>query len=289
MKHKLIKSALYFIFGIVIPGIGNTLETTGGFQGVWAGIEVIGCDSDTTAKIRNLIPIHNGMSFTSLDQAQLRSWCDTVRKQMTNEEIKCRFIAYLDGKYYFNVDIIPIEFAQRQFRTIHSIKSLPKIPKSLEELYNELEKNLMRAIQSGNDPRENYAKGYIDYQDPTLHSIAVKLSDSVPQYNSILLNVIRYSNDHNQRAGAATLLSWAKNPNNLNKIIDWDLLNDPNEAVRNNLARSISFELNTIKDKALLNKAIPLFCKQVAFPSHADRNKGLVSLKSILENNTAWS
>lgn len=278
-----------FLFGMLAPSFGYSLETTENFHGVWAGIEVMGCDKNTANKIRKLIPIQNGMSFNSLNKEELHSWCENIKKEIPYLNIKCGFIGYLEGNYYFNVEVLSNNLYKNNFRVIPSEKSVPVLPHKLEKLHDELENYIINAIQTGVDPKENYDKGYLDYKEPKMHAVALKLSYSVRRYNNTILNILRCSNDSKQREKAATLLSWAKKPNNLHKIIEWDLLNDPDPNVRNNLTRSISFEFETIKEKTLLKKIIPLLCKQATLPSHGDRNKALVSLKSILENNPTIS
>lgn len=117
---------------------------------------------------------------------------------------------------------------------------------------------------------------------PQLEQLSQALSEYVNKYNSTLLYIVRYSKDPVQRSQAAELLSWSSNPKNINFILEWDLMNDPEDSVRHHLVRTVSSQLNTINDKSILRKSIYAFCQQTTLPSDMDRNKALFLLQRIL-------
>ena len=260
----------------------NASTTDNEFKGTWAGIEVMGCDAKTAQIVRNLIPIEKGTPFYA-DKEQFNSWCDLVKGKINAKDINCGFIGFLKGEYYFDVEIIPHGTKETTFRSIPKLSTKsPTVPRNLEKLYEQWDQHFLTMIKTGVNPYEEYKNGFLDYQDPYLHEVALKLANSTYRYNDILLKVIRYSQDPNQRCMASSLLAWSKHPNNIEYILKWDLLNDPDENVRNDLARSLSFTLVDVKDKKLLNDSISMFCKQATLPSHGDRNKAVVSLQDIL-------
>jgi hypothetical protein len=260
-------------------------EVTGEFQGKWAGIEVMGCDRNTANTIRNILPLKKGDAFSSNDSNTYKKWCDTVRKEVKNHEVKCSFIGYSGGNFYFDVDVQD-KAENNTFRVIPtSLKNNIKIESELLKLFNDFDKLIWTLPPKGIFPAENFDKGYIDYDLPELHAFTKPLAVLAHAHNQNLLDVIQYSSDPKLRGKAATLLSWSQSPKNIEHALDNDLLNDPDSGVRNNLARSLSFFLVEIKDPLVLQKAVSAFCKQAKLHSHGDRNKALHSIKKIVQNN----
>lgn len=279
----MIKNILYLFLALIfLCKVCYAIPATDEFKGVWAGVEVMGCDQKTAQLIRNQIPIKKGSPFQP-NADQFKLWCNNVKEKLKTQDVQCAFIGFLEGDYYYNVEITPDDKKTTNFRVLPKlIHNIPKIPKDLELLLAQWDEIFMSMIKTGVNPHEIYRNGYLDYEDPTLHGLAVKLSNSCYKYNDDILKIIRFSPEVEQRRKAANLLSWTKHPNNIRYILKWDLLNDPDEGVRNDLARSLSFTFVDIKDKKILNESICTFCQQARLPSHTDRNKALSSLHNIL-------
>lgn len=260
-------------------------EVTGEFQGKWAGIEVMGCDRNTANTIRDIIPLKKGDTFSSNDSNKYKKWCDSVRKEVKAHEVKCGFIGYSGGNFYFDVDVQD-KAENNTFRVIPtSLKNNIKIENQLLKLFNDFDELIWTLPPKGIFPVENFHKGYIDYDLPELHAFVEPLAKLAHTHNQNLLDVIQYSGDSGLREKAATLLSWSQSPGNIEYILDNDFLNDPDSGVRNDLARSLSFFLVEIKDPLVLQKAVVAFCKQAKLHSHGDRNKALHSIKKIMQHN----
>lgn len=277
------KTTLYLILSAVfIFGIANISFASDEFKGIWAGIEVMGGDKKSSELVRKLIPLKTGTPF-HYDKDQFKLWCDTVKEKVKAQDIHCAFIGYLEGDYYYNVEITPIGAKLMNFRVLPEFSGdIPQIPKELDKLFEQWDERFMTMIKIGKNPHEAYKDGYVDYQDPLLHNLVKKFVILVSKNNELLLKVIRYSPDPTQRAKASTLLSWSKNIENIEYVLKWDLLNDPDEGVRNDLARALSFMFVDVKNKKTLRDSTAVFCRQATLPSHTDRNKALVSLQNIL-------
>jgi hypothetical protein len=282
MKFLLRLSLIFSIIILLNPSYAST--STENFKGTWAGIEVMGVQPETAEQIRNLIPIKKGDTFSSLDKEELDSWCNKIKTKTKFKDVNCSFIGFANSDFYYNVQ--NVNSKSKKYRTISkSFSKIPNIPIHIDSLLSEWDERFMFLFKTGIDPKEFDEQGFLDSQDPKLHVLAQKLSNETYKYNNILLEIIRYSNNSQKRSRAATLLSWSKQPKNLSYVLKWDLLSDPSEEVRNNLARSMFVILNKVHDKKILDQSIQSFCNQARLPSHIDRNKALGSLQKILKEN----
>src|SRR6185436_8290746 len=88
--------------------------------------------------------------------------------------------------------------------------------------------------------------------------------------------------DKNPRRRAATLLNWAGDlDHTLRETLT--LLDDPDEGVRNNLSRFMMHFSGQVKSRRLRHRMIDAFTRQLDFPGHGDRNKGLYNLLAIAQ------
>lgn len=253
------------------------------FEGTWAGVEVMGGDVKVANLVRDLIPIKVGDQFLP-DSKKLGSWCSAVKEKI-NGSVSCGIIGYIEGKYYFDVEIISANTNNkfREFQT--NSPAIEPLPEKLNTLYNYWEKIFEKYMREGAVPKQFYKEGYLQCDDPELQLIAKELSQITPTYNPLLLDIIRYSHDADERTTAAALLSWSKHPENISVIMKENLLNDPDSGVRNELARSVSYIISDVKNKKILKKSIVSLCEQLKLPSHSDRTKALASFLTIIKHN----
>jgi len=283
--NAVFKIALLIIF---FPPVARSALIENSYRGNWAGIEVIGIDSVTAQKLRKLIPFQKGGDFALADIQKYKSKCqEIIKKNVPNSEGRCSCVLFDDKKVFLVADIFHNDAKSKisLFRTIPKKKhgKISKLPKKLHDPYVSLEEKRSFHLSQGKFPLEIIKDGYLDYEDPTLHALAVQLSKYASEYNDILLDIIHYSKDAEERRTAAILFSWAKHPENIDLILKWNILFDPDTGVRNNIARSYVFVMQDVKNKSLLKKLIPIYCKQVTIPSHTDRNKALTSIFEILQ------
>lgn len=267
---------------------GHTVDISD-FHGIWQGIEVIGCNKNLATQIRAIIPLKIG-SPLNLTEETLKEWCKTVNDEIVPLKAKCNFVGYPEQKhYYYIVDVInPSDLDPYRKIEVNKLNNLT-IPKKIYSIFKELNTKQFKTLISGVPSGENFKKGYINYSDPKLQKFTHILAKNVPKHNSLIINIITHSSDVEQRRDASTLLSWAKlSVPQIEEIINRNLLSDPDEAVRNNLTRSLSFYFKNTFEPRLAEKIIHSCCEQINFPSHGDRNKALISIDQILtENNQA--
>ncbi|MCS5708641.1 HEAT repeat domain-containing protein [Candidatus Berkiella cookevillensis] len=280
---------IFLLFIFLFQSNVLAAEITNNFEGKWIGVEVMGCDPKTAARVRSIIPINEGELFSSANSDEYKKWCDVIRSEFENNKVTCSFIGYDGGKFYYDVEFIK-KNNDYLFREIpKSIRNNVKINSELLDFYNKFDTLYCSKVSSGIFSLENFDKGYLDFDDPELHALAEPLSKLARPNSQNLLDVIEYSNDAELRALAARLLSWSQSPEIVQYIIDREFLNDPNAFVRNDVARTLSIYLEHMAGGALkdivLEKGVNAFCKQAALPSHADRNKALYSLNAIVSKN----
>ena len=283
MRYALEASLL--AISLFFSQIINSAELNNNYVQTWAGVEVMGVNLEAAQNIRKQMPFKKGSNYNKSELSKYLLTCRNIVKEKIGYDAQCSTISYGNGNVYLSVDILPSKNNSLYRKIPQKEGEVAKLPKKLQNLYDVLNDRFEFLITTGNFPIEKIGQNYKDFEDPKLHATAKKLSRCVPRYNDILLDIIQYSQDDDEREKAAELFSWSRNINNLFLILNWDILLDPDEGVRNNIARSFAPILPDIKDKALLTNLISVYCKQASFSSHLDRNKALLSILKILEKN----
>ena len=282
MKFQ-IKKITFFLCLLLSP-IAYSFHIENDYQSKWAGIEVIDSQNISMHKIRQLLPIQVGDTFIARDAKHYVSLCrDIIRENTSYGETLCSILWYGDETVYLIVDLLG-KSENHIFRKIPTKNTeIHKIPNELNLLYKKWNDHASALMSSGNFPIENFDNGFRDFDDPILHNLAIKLKKFATKYNSILLDIVHYSENNIERQKAADLLSWGKVVDNIHFIIDWNLLEDPDMTVRNNIARSFLHSIHHSNDQVMLKNLIQAYCSQAKLPTHGDRNKALYSIKEILE------
>lgn len=265
---------------------GQSEILTKDFTATFSGIEVVGVDKLTAEKVRHILPVQIGDIFFSKEtEKQRANYVDIIKKIFPTNNVSCSFLLYGNNSVYLIIDFIPPGTKENVYRPILSNKeNFKKIPKKLNYLYDQWNKRHSLLMNEGLLDIENYDKGFRDFKDPQLHNLAKNLNVYASKNYRVLLTTIRDSIKASERRKAAALLAWAEHPNEtLEFILHWNLLNDPDQGVRNDLTRSLSASIKYIKDMSLLKELFPYYCKQVTFPKHTDRNKALYSIREILD------
>lgn len=284
--YKIILLIVCFVFS---SNVAKATIIYGNYEGILAGIEVIGVDAEAAQKIRKQMPYQIGSKFALSDMAEYKAKCQQIIKNNLHASIGlCTSVLYNEKEFFLVIDVFPEDSRNKEvvFRKIPEKKQgeVAKLPKKLQELYNALDERRSLLISQGKFPVEIRNKGYVDYEDPILHDLALSLVEHAEKSNEILLQILHYSKNVEERRLAATLLSWSKHPENLNLILEWNVLLDPDTGVRNNVARSYISIMQNMKNEALLQKLIPIYCKQASLRTHTDRNKALISILEILQS-----
>ncbi|MCS5707288.1 HEAT repeat domain-containing protein [Candidatus Berkiella cookevillensis] len=278
-KYKSILSFFYIIFFYIPHAYAIKIDET--FNANWTGIEVVDTDHETAEKIRNHIKLPIGTPVIYSEVEKYKSSCKKFNENSIN--LNCSFLLYSDGSAYLNVEVVSNNNGNI-YRDIPITKNKNlKIPKKLDLFYEEFDERLSFLMTNNMEIDENYHNCYLDFSDPILHGISKKIAQQCQIYNDLLLKIIRFSHNIEERRKAAILLSWSCDPNNLSYIVKWGLLFDPDAKVRNNLARAYSSRISSEKDITSLESLIPIYCNMMSFPTHMDRNKALFSMNEIID------
>ncbi|MCS5709108.1 HEAT repeat domain-containing protein [Candidatus Berkiella cookevillensis] len=282
---KKIYLSIIFIFFIFHPQIVKSDFSLDTLKVTCAGIEVMGVDHDTAKEIRKLSTMQVGDVFRLLASNEYcEESIEQVKNKLSVEDMKCSFMALSNGDFYFVLDVLPTNSAI-MYRTIPECsQKIKQLPKKLVFLYNKLNERRIELMHNRVDHEEYYDKGFLDFDDPIMHDIALKLSVLAKKHNDDLLKILHFSKDVEERETAGILLSWSQHPSNLSYIAKANLLQDPNSAVRNNVARSYIHFMSLVKDKSALRDIMPAYCKMAMLPLHSDRNKALYSIREIIKN-----
>ncbi|MGE4349221.1 MAG: hypothetical protein AB7D28_05615 [Candidatus Berkiella sp.] len=273
-----------FLLCLTFSHISFSYVINGNYEAKWSGIEVIGTDNNIEAeKIRQLLPIRIGETLIAKDAMDYKNLCCNIVKEKTSfEKSRCSILFYGDNNAYFIIDLASNE-TMYAFRTIPQKSTpIPGIPKELDELYEKWNNHASSLMSSGNFIKENFDNNFRDFEEPSLHLYAMQLNKMTKKYNNILLDIIHYSESNAARQKVADLLSWGDLNKNIHYLIRWNLLNDPDPGVRNNIARAFLHSVHKANE-ALLKDLIHAYCYQSQLPTHGDRNKALFSLKEIIE------
>ncbi|MGE4348454.1 MAG: hypothetical protein AB7D28_01670 [Candidatus Berkiella sp.] len=277
-KYKSILSFFCMIF-LYIPH-AYAIKIDESFNANWTGVEIVDTDHETADKIRNHIKLPIGKPVIYSEAEKYKSSCKEFNENSAN--LNCSILLYSDGSAYLNVESVANN-NQNIYRDILITKNKNlSIPKKLDSFYEKFDERLSFLMTNNMEFDESHHNCYLDFSDPALHEISKKIAQQCQIYNDLLLKVIRFSHNVEERRKAAILLSWSCDPNNLAYIAKWDLLFDPDAKVRNNLARAYSSRISSEKDIASLASLIPTYCKMMRFPTHMDRNKALFSINEII-------
>jgi hypothetical protein len=256
----------------------------------WAGLEILGNHSVPRAEIEKLIVVPASGEWRKGDPPVWKESCAAVKERFGFAAVLCADVplrVFGGRKAYLIVDVVEkghegvLKF--REAPTGH----VPFANDEMGSLSADLDEKAMAAVMAGHLYNESGAKGYLFYEDKSganedLNVAAERLAVLVPPYRDNLLAVLHDEADMNSRRRAATLLNWAGDlDHTLRESLT--LLDDPDEGVRNNLSRFMMHFSAQVTSKRLRHRMIDAFARQLDFPGHGDRNKGLANLMAIAQ------
>ncbi len=246
----------------------------------WTGFEIVGSRSVSKEKITRLVPLRLGDPF-HYDQVQWDKWCETIHATFQFAAAQCSAMGFLDFRSYFVISIVEKGQEYRlRFRKTPD-QTVPIQDPELFTLYDQLMKRLWELFHQGISSEEFTHGDYLDFKDPQMHTLVMKLVERAPAARENLLRIIRFHKETSVRATAAWLLCWAGNPqDSISRV--FDLLDDPEMLVRNDISRFMTHWISQLSEQAGYRKLIDALVLQIKRPSHADRNKGLINLLSYL-------
>ena len=239
----------------------------------------MGNPSISSSSITKDLPVKVGTQYEE-DIEKWSQWCEAMRVREDLLYADCSSVRYSNFEAFFVIDVVEREDDYRLKYRNAPAGSPVLPPASVMESYGRLKKRLWELFNLGNPPLENTDKGFLDYDDPQMHSEVLKLVAEAPKYRGQILEVLHSHQSFERRMEAADLLNWAgDSTESVEAVYGW--LDDPHYAVRNQLSRFLMAFAKDVTDKSLRIELVATFLFQLERPSHGDRNKALYCLLSL--------
>lgn len=246
----------------------------------WAGFEVIGNNTITTAELISRIPITVGEVYKE-EPSSWRTWCEDLKNHFKFHYAHCSMVRYINFQAYFVIDVVEEGYEYRnQFRP-EPMGDVELASPEILDLYDRLYARLWELFGQGTGSQESANKGYLDYGDSAMHEIVEQLIKLVPSYRENLLEVLEMDKDLNKREKAANLLNWTMTDLPDSILRASRLLDDPSDIVRNNISRFTMHFINWLPSPKDREVVIDRLLVQLDRPSHADRNKSIYNLLAL--------
>jgi len=246
---------------------------------VWRDFEIMGIERISRAEIIEAIPLELGIEFSGERQDEWDRWAKAVRAKFGFDEVHITRLKWFpDHSVYLVVDIVePERDGASRFRPRPAGDAT--IPPEVYQPYKHLV-TLWISRRAG----ERMDGDYTTFSDDELNELAHKLYKLASPHRERILKVLGESADDEQRADAALLLNWVGEPaDTVPRVIA--LLDDPSADVRNNITRYALPYVRRMNDPELINSVATALIKQIAYPSHGDRNKAISGLMMLSQNN----
>lgn len=242
---------------------------------VWRDFEIMGVERVSRAEIIDAIPLELGAEFSGERQDEWDRWAEAVRTKFGFDEVHITRLKWFpDHSVYLVVDIVePGRDGASRFRPQPT--GAATIPPEVYQPYKRLV-DLWLSRRAG----ERMEGEYKTFNDDELNELAHKLYTLASPHRERILTVLRDSADDEHRADAALLLNWVGDPAGVvPRVIA--LLDDPSADVRNNITRYALPYVRRMDDLELVNAVASALIKQMAYPSHGDRNKAISGLMML--------
>jgi len=241
----------------------------------WADFEVLGYRTVTRAVILDPPPVELGTPIPE-EERPWEPWCEELEERLDLHRARCSPVYFAGGDGYLVIDVIEKGDEERDhFRP--EPEGEVEIPAEVRRRFDALEARQMELFRTGTPPRESAEGGFLDYDEPRMHELVTELRELVPPLRERLLEAVATDADAEDRAAAARLLNWAGDVTDSIARVHRHL-DDPSVLVRNNISRFTLHHVHRVESPEVRRSLVEVLCRQVARPSHADRNKALYSL-----------
>jgi hypothetical protein len=247
----------------------------------WVGTELVGTRDTPRDAILARLAVPVGEPYAKEVAARLAADCAALAEPLSLLAVRCAPLRKTGEGAYLVVDVVERSEPERLASTPAPAGDVA-LPAELADAYRRLEEGYTERLMAGRPVPESADAGYLDFADPELHAIALELLAAVPPHRDLLLRAVAEDRDAADRARAATLLHWVPDKPAAIAAVH-RLLDDSDETVRNDVSRFMLFHLGRVEDRALLREVVVSLARQLARPSHGDRNKALYGLGAVLD------
>jgi hypothetical protein len=263
-----------FVVGLIFAPLALAQEWK------WTGFEIVGSRSVSREQIIESLPLKLGQPYKE-NVAEWEAWCSNLREKFGFLHADCSGLRYLDFRAYFVVSLVEKGEGYRIRYRPAPTQNIPIQDPEVFSLYDQLMKRLWELFGQGINAGEKTLPEYVDFEDPQMHALVLKLVERAPAVRDNLIQIVGFDKDPKKRADAAWILCWAKSPTDSIARV-FSFLDDPAELPRNDISRFMTHWVSSVQDPKLEKPLLDALILQMKRPSHADRNKALSNLLSYL-------
>lgn len=248
----------------------------------WAGVELMGLRELDREEVMAAIEIEVGAVYQTDREAWARLKAD-LEQRFDCVEVRVTAVRYVGFEAFLVVDVVERGDEARLQYSEAPTGEVPIDPEILE-VHAELDELRHAGFESGEQVREFVDGEFMDFDDPAMHALGLRLRELVRPQRLALIEVLARDRDRGKRGEAATLLNWGGDVTDSIARIH-PFADDPESLVRNNVTRFMLHHLDKVEDAQVRQALITQFARQLTRPSHSDRNKAAYGLLLLLE---AW-
>ena len=239
-------------------------------------IEFFGYKGLDTAKIRKILPVHEGNGYTEHTKTLVRqAVAGAIGKDPTDVAVIC-----CDEKGNRLLFIGLPGASYKSFVHNPEPKGNDRLPHEMMNLYSRLDRALEAAVRRGGTAaEEDDSHGYALIKDPHARSLQVAVRQWAIQHEGELLRVLEFSSAVQHRRVASDAMGYAR----LSRVQILALVRaarDPDDEVRNNATRALGV---LVRADAGLAAEIPpdTFIEMLNSGRWTDRNKGTALVERL--------
>ena len=249
----------------------------------WTGVELMGLETLDRAEVLDAIDLDVGGVYET-DREGWDALGERLRERFDCAEVLVSAVRFADFRTYLVVDVVERGDEARLEYADAPTGELPLADADVAATYDELEALRRRGFDAGKPAHEMADEGFLDFDDPELHALCLRLCELVPPHRDNLIAVLATDADAGKRGRAATLLNWAGDvADSVARVHAF--ANDPDVVVRNNVTRFMLHYLDRVESESVRRALAAQLARQLTRPSHADRNKAVYGLLHLVE---AW-
>jgi len=262
------------VSGQIKTGAGDSQEG----NNLVTGVEFFGYGGLDIAKLRNSLPVREGQSFPSPEalygmKAKIEQ---AVKLETGRPATDVAGIGVGGNRYVIYIGLSGTSSKKFSYNAAPEGKS--RLPEAAVSIYQREVEAFVKGMQKG-ALSEDDSRGYALFGDPEVRAIQVAMHEYAGQHEKEIREVLRTSQDNDQREIAAQLLGYANQSAGQITDLVW-ASHDPNELVRNNATRALAVLARS--DQKIAGR-IPSggFVEMLNSGTWCDRNKGALVLVEL--------
>ena len=243
-------------------------------------------DGATLLEELSFVQSNGCLTDLQIDIKELKRECsDLSSKYSEIEIITCSPIFFGGSRKTIEVNVTYVEGQQHKFKEYDF--STIELDPSLSPIYVKHRETWFSLISKGINPGEHVVNSTLRYKNKSIDIISIEITDAIDNdIREQIPEVLVTSSLVNHRIAAAWMMPWTRPTDEIfSKTVS--ALLDPSQLVRNNYGRFLYLFIREIKNPEIIDLIWQTAITQSQLPYHSDRNKSMLILNSITENNGA--